>query len=410
MTWTRVPLLLVLLPSASIEPFPGPIQPDPGTGFSSSRRGTAVAFAASFREAGDRYDPAATPTVFLWDRPVGSLRQVTASGPSDQPSVDNGTFSFRVGTATERTRFSISLVAFRSTANLAGKNADGSAEIFVWDSRTNGFTQVTDATAGASSDPALAARFVALKDANGLYTGQVAVRWRVAFLSTSDLAGDNPAGIPQVFLYDSGAPEVDRLVQVSHSTAGPAHPPLVNDTGTRVVFLHDEDFGGGIIGRRVFVWDRARGLRLAIDPSPFLMTREPSLDATGRWIAWTGDNVDPFTGNLLGETVVIGDLRSGRVRSFTPTAGSHRRPALGSGTAPLVCLSTDPGNGGPPVAERPVELRRDGTIRATGLPGGAYGALRTARERRLLFLTSTEDLDGTNAAGREVLWTVRYRP
>ena len=26
------------------------------------------------------------------------------------------------------------------------------------------------------------------------------------------------------------------------------------------------------------------------------------------------------------------------------------------------------------------------------------------------FLTSTQDLDGTNAAGREVLWTVPYRP
>jgi hypothetical protein len=39
----------------------------------------------------------------------------------------------------------------------------------------------------------------------------ILVRWRVAFLSTSDLAGDNAPGIPQVFHYDSGLPEVERL-------------------------------------------------------------------------------------------------------------------------------------------------------------------------------------------------------
>ncbi len=378
-------------PAASVASFPGPVQPDPGTGFSVDRRGTTAAFAASWREAGDRYDPAASPTVFLWDLRAGSLRQVTASGPSDQPSVENGIAYARVGAATEKTRFTRTLVAFRSTANLAGRNADGSAEIFVWDSGTNAFTQVSDATAGASSDPVIGARFRAEKDAAGLYTGQILVRWRVAFLSTSDLAGDNPGGLPQVFHYDSGAPEVGRLVQVSHSVDGAAGPPAVDGSGSLVAFVHSGSAVSGAGGPGVFRWDREGGVRGVDVPDP--SAAEPCLDGTGRWLAWSSAG-----------TIVRSDLKRGRTSVHAPAAGAHRSPSLGTGADPFVVLSTAHG------AERPVELRRDGAIREIGLPGGTWGTVRLARDARFLLLTSTEDLDGTNAAGREVLHTVRYRP
>jgi hypothetical protein len=59
------------------------------------------------------------------------------------------------------------------------------------------------------------------------------------------------------------------------------------------------------------------------------------------------------------------------------------------------------------VAERPVLLGGRGRFRDSGLPGGAYGALALQADRRYLFLTSTMDLDGTNAAGREVLFRAR---
>lgn len=397
-------------PSAVPESFPGLVQPDPGTGFSCDRRGTAAAFAASWREAGDRHDPAATPTVFLWDLRAGSLRQLTASGPSDQPSVENGVFYARIGSATEKTRTSRTVVAFRSTANLAGRNADGSAEIFVWDSQTNAFTQVSDAISGASSDPVLGARFHAVRDAEGLYTGQLLVRWRVAFLSTSDLAGDNPGGLSQVFHYDSGAPEVGRLVQVSHATAGPAQPPVINGGGDRVAFVQDEDIGGPFPLQPIYLWDRQRGVRQVYSPFPLLQTRELAMDSTGRWLAWTRDTIDRSTGNLAGETISRLDLRTRRTHGADFPPGSSRRASLASGGTPLVCLSTDSGDIDAPAAERPVELRMNGTVREIGLPGGKYGAVRLAKEARFLLLTTTENLDGTNAAGREVLFTVRYRP
>lgn len=384
-------------PLASPAAFPGAIQPDPRTGFSSSRRGLAAAFAASYRDAGDRYDPSATPTVFLWDLRAGSLRQLTALGPSDQPSVENGTAYARIGTAREKTRYARTVVAFRSTANLALRNADGSAEIFVWDSQTNAFTQVSDATSGASSDPVIGARFHAVQDSAGLYTGEITVRWRVAFLSTSDLAGDNPDGLPQVFHYDSGAPEVERLVQVSHATDGAAGPPAVEGNGSRVAFVHDGSLVSGNAGPGVFSWDRTRGVRRIGEPvSP---ASEPALDSGGRWLAWTENG-----------GIALADLGGSRVSRYAPSSGSHGFPTLGKGASPLVCVSTDPGDGGEPVAARPVELRKDGTLREIGFPGGNYGAVRSTRDKRFLFLTSTEDLDGTNAAGREVLFTAGYRP
>ena len=60
-------------PRTTVHSFPGPIQPDAGTDIGVDRGGRSVAFAASFRESGDRYDPATTPTVFLWGRRTGSF-------------------------------------------------------------------------------------------------------------------------------------------------------------------------------------------------------------------------------------------------------------------------------------------------------------------------------------------------
>ncbi len=368
-----------------------------------SRNGRVVAFAASFRENGDRYDPAATPTVFVWDRKTGTLGQVTATGPSDQPSAKNGTLLLAVGTAKEREPRGRTVVAFRSTGNLAGRNADGSPEIFAWDSQGNALTQITDAAAGASSDPDVGAVFTPEKDAAGLYTGNVLVRFRVAFRSTSDLTGDNPLGLPQVFLFDSGMPEVERIVQVSHSTTGSAGPPAIDGNGQRVAFVHDGGLLPGEGGPGVYVWDLPGGLRRATEePGAGAGAAEPAFDGTGRWLAWSGDGTSPG-----GRRVLLADLRTGRLRDFAPAGGSHRAPALGKGRRSLVCLSSDPGDGGDAVAERPVvpDPRGGPGLRETGLPGGSYGAPRLqAGGRRLLYFTSTGDLAGTNAAGRNLLY------
>jgi hypothetical protein len=385
-------------PSVAWTSLPGTAQPDPGTDPAPSRNGRVVAFAASLRESGEAYLPDATPTVFAWDRRLGTLRQVTAAGPSDQPSAENGTFHAEIGTATEKTTFSRTLVAFRSTANLAGRNADGSAEIFVWDSGTGAFTQVSEASAGASSDPSLGAEFRATRDANGKYTGQITVRWRVAFLSTSDLAGDNAAGLPQVFLYDSGLPEVGRLVQVSHSATGAAGPPAADGNGNRIGFLHDGGLlDGDVPGDPVaYLHDVRRGLRRAARHR----AGEPGadglcIDGTGRFLAWSL----PAPMQLI-----LVDSRSGWTRALAGT-GNHRAPSLGRGRRLVAFLSDDAlGDPAPPSSERPALWRPGGGAGPLADGGPAHGAPRLVGRSARFFLASEGNLDGSNAEGGTVLF------
>ncbi len=393
-----------------IQPFPGPIQPDAGTAAAASRNGKVVAFAASFRDGGGgRYDAAETPTVFAWNRRTGLLQQVTASGPSDQPSAADATAYTEVGTSETKEHRERTLVAFRSSANLVGRNADLSPEIFLWDSSNSGITQVTEAAAGASSSPAVGVHFGLEKDDNGLRTGTVKARTRVAFLSTSDLTGDNPVGLPQVFLYDSGADAVARIVQLSHSTAGAAGPPAVDGEGQRVAFVHDGDLlpGPDAPGTpAVYHWRREVGLRRATDETGACEgAADPALDARGKVVAWSSTD-----GPGGPRRILVAGVRGGGLLEVAPSAGDHRAPVLGRGPRPLVFLSTDPGDGSAPVAERPVTADRGGGFRDLELSGsGVFGAMSLQNDRRLLFLTTTADLDGRNAAGRDVIYLVPLR-
>jgi len=391
----------------AIDSFPGIVQPDPGTRAAVARNGRAVAFEASVRDAGARWDPAADPTVLLWRRREGSLSQLTAAS-CDQPAVEIGEFYFRVGNAAEKEHRSRTLVAFRSSANLTGANGDLSPEIFVWDSGTGGITQVSDSLDGESGNPAIGASFHGVQDAKGLWTGAITVRWRVAFLSTADLTGDNPLGLPQVFVYDSALPEVERLVQVSHGTTGAAGPPAVDARGRRVAFVHDGDLLPGAEppgSPAVYTWDLRRGLRRAagggVDGQD---AAEPCLDSSGRWVAWSA------RGDLTGlRGVMVSPAGGGTPRHLGPAVGEHRAPALGRGRGRIVALSTEAEGTPGVVAERPVLLRRSG-VKDLGIPGGgAFGAPALQRDRRLLFFTGDGDLDGTNASGRDVLWLVNFR-
>jgi hypothetical protein len=54
------------------------------------------------------------------------------------------------------------IVAFSSTADLVGQNADGNREIFTWRRRTNAFEQITHSPTGENANPVinLSQRFV----------------------------------------------------------------------------------------------------------------------------------------------------------------------------------------------------------------------------------------------------------
>jgi Tol biopolymer transport system component len=81
-----------------------------------------------------------------------------------------------------------SLITFMSTANdLSGGNADQNQEIFLFDSVTRRFTQITNTTTVFNVFPRISS--------DGSH---------IVFISEADLTGENPDGSQEKFLYDIG--------------------------------------------------------------------------------------------------------------------------------------------------------------------------------------------------------------
>lgn len=156
------------------------VSPD-GSGFNQrpdlSDDGRTIAFSSTFDPLGLNADH--NQELFLYDVASGGYRQVTRT---------LGAFSMEASLSDDGTR-----VAFTSTADLLGENADGNQEIYVYDLLQDDFRQLTH-TAGSnhySLNPAISG--------DGL---------TVAYSSTGDYVGRNPGQIPQIYL-DTLAPRTN---------------------------------------------------------------------------------------------------------------------------------------------------------------------------------------------------------
>lgn len=402
-----VPVLATAGGVPRIDPLPGSAQPDPGTDPAASRNARATVFAASWRDVGGgRHDPAESATVFLWDRRAGNLRQITSLGPSDQPSVENATYRLTIGAGQVDDTRARTVVAFRSTANPTGGNGDGSAEIFLWDSINSGIAQLTSSTEGDCSFPSVGARFEVEEDSLGRPTGNILLRTRTAFLSTADLAGDNPDGRRELFLHDSGAAPVDRLRQVSFSTSGDAEAPATSRDARRVLFVHDGDVLPGepaVEGGAVYLFDTRSGLR-RVSGDESVSPADAALDRKGRWAAWSAI---PSGGGA--RTIFVADLRRGRIAELPAPGGVSRKPSLVRGGRRVAFLSTAPLSGsGPAVEERPVLLR--GRRPLQEFPGaadeGEWSAPRLLQGIPRIAVSTTSD-PGDNPSRRTKLYYLR---
>ena len=131
--------------------------------------GRWLAFTATFDPLGRNADH--NDEVFVYDTVSGSIRQVTRSTGGFGTNSD-------VSISADGTR-----IAFNSTADLVGRNADLNQEIFVYDLVDDRLTQVTETLGSFSMEPSLSG--------DG--------RW-LSFTSSADLTGENRSGAPQIFL------------------------------------------------------------------------------------------------------------------------------------------------------------------------------------------------------------------
>ena len=230
--------------------------------------------------------------IFLFDTTVGCYSQVTntTGGGSGAPSINF------VGTR----------VAFASVSNLVNPggcsalpgNADGNSEIYLFDSTTGCYAQVTTTTAGNSFDPSISA-------AGG----------RVTFRSTANLA--NPGGcsaLPgnidgnsEIYLFDSAT---GCYTQVTTTTAGNSFSPSLQADGNRILFSSLSNLANpagcaGLPGNadgfpEIYLFDTVSGCYVQVTNTTASNNIQPSLNADGTRIAFSS------TGNTTQLTPCLG--------------------------------------------------------------------------------------------------------
>jgi hypothetical protein len=173
--------------------------------------GTHVAFRSNRDHTGD--NPDGNTEIFLHDTTAGTTTQLTdtTSASSSNPS-----------TTGDGTR-----IAFESTADHTGDNADGNTEIFLHDTTAGTTTQLTDTTSASSFSPSTSA--------DGT---------RIVFISDADHTGDNADGTFEVFLHDTTTGPDGATTQLTDTIAGSSFNPSTSADGTRIAFISDADHTG----------------------------------------------------------------------------------------------------------------------------------------------------------------------
>jgi len=221
-----------------------------------SQDGSRIAFAAKEDPLGTNAD--GNSEIFLYDG--AALRQITNTTPNDiSRRILDGNFQ---PSLTDDGRF----IAFSSNRNLANQNTDGNLEVFIFDTTSNTFTQLTNTTgivgasaAKISGDATRVAyirdnnaspgtqRDLVLQDRSGGTTRLIAGNvTNLAFtygraisddgsriVYSADIATDSS----QVFLFDGRTSNSTRPITALgvRTTEVPLHPTISGD-GTRIAF------------------------------------------------------------------------------------------------------------------------------------------------------------------------------
>jgi len=193
-----------------------------GSGFNQrpalSADGNSLAFVASFDPLGLNAD--GNSELFRYDVVTQTLMQITDTGGAGAQGASLSGDGSRI--------------AFSSSANLTGGNADGNTEVFVYDLLAGSFLQLTDTLGAFSSDAVLSA--------DGL---------TIAYVSTMNLNGANPGGGSQVYL-DVLAPQPPRDLPepASLALALAALAALLAPGAARVVTSAERDRRAAVLARR----------------------------------------------------------------------------------------------------------------------------------------------------------------
>ena len=257
--------------------------------------GTLIALGSDMNINGG--NPDGNDEIFLLDTTTGIFTQITFTV---------GASNFGASINADGTR-----IAFNSNGNINGVNVGGNQEIYLFDTMTSTFTQVTNEVVGASVNPSI--------NADGT---------RIAFDSPADINGGNPEGNREVYLYDTSTM---LFTQITSDTSEDSRHPSINANGTRIAFDSTADINGGNPegNREVYLYNTTTGMISQITSEPAGFSGESSINADGTRIAFES-SADINGGNPDGNTeVYIFDTIAGVFTQITDQqSGDSFSPAL----------------------------------------------------------------------------------
>ena len=230
-------------------------------------------------------------------------------------------------------------IAFESSTNINGGNPEGNVEIYLFNTVTGIFTQITDETAGVSDAPSI--------NADGT---------RIAFDSTANINGGNPEGNAEIYLFDT---TTGIITQVTNETAGFSFGPSINADGTRIVFDSTANINGGNPegNAETYLFDTTTGIFTQITDETAGDSVSPSINADGTRIAFYSDaNINGRNpeGN---DEIYLFDTTTGIITQVTKeTAGTSLVPSINADGTRIAFYSTANINGGNPEGNNEIYL------------------------------------------------------
>jgi Tol biopolymer transport system component len=213
-------------------------------------------------------NPDGSSEIFLFARSTGLLTQIT--------NTPAGRLSTRAKISAAGT-----MIAFESNADLVPApggpgNADGNTEVFLFNTTTSAFTQVTNTIGGSNDNVSISA--------DGT---------RIVFESDRDLvpAVGNADANAEIFMFNTTS---GTFTQITNTVAGELNnAPSISADGTRVVFSSDADLvppGNADGNREIFLFNVAAGTFIQVTVTVGgAVTDNPAINANGTRIAFESD-------------------------------------------------------------------------------------------------------------------------
>ena len=166
-----------------------------------------------------------------------------------------------------------SYIAFDSDSNINGGNPNNNTEVFLYDTTTDVFTQITDTTSGFNITASIS------DDAN-----------IIAFESTANITGQNPDGSREIVFFNRATSTFTQITD-DPNTGNRSRQPSVSDDGDFIAFRSEFSINGGNPenNNEIYLYNVNTGVITQITTTMTGESYGPSISADGTYISFESE-------------------------------------------------------------------------------------------------------------------------